>query len=340
MQPSGPLLAAALLAAATLCCNSAVAAPDDQPPPNAFMFKACNRADRMIKVALVYGALHSMNDWTEKGWFSIDAGQCATLGPYRRGHFYLFARTLHGKTLWQGKTPICAPLYSFDRAHIERSCSNADLRNFIDARVDRSLFTYTFARDGRGEANGAAPAQAASANTATPAPAETPTQAAPAPTGASDHRTAGADTFMFKACNKTNETIKLALVYRAANSFKDWSEKGWFSIDAGACSTLGPYTRGHFYVFGRTVHGNVLWQGKTPICVPLQTFERDHIEKSCTRFNLRHFINLQVNTSLYAYDFASNGRGEPEGSGPIEEAPPPIKLGGMHLGDLGVAPQH
>lgn len=68
----------------------------------------------------------------------------------------------------------------------------------------------------------------------------------------------------FRACNKSNETIYVAIGFKKNNQ---WEAEGWWEIKRGDCTQLvnGPLQNRYYYVRAEGTDGNI-WGGDHYFC--------------------------------------------------------------------------
>lgn len=73
----------------------------------------------------------------------------------------------------------------------------------------------------------------------------------------------------FEICNKTKESVSVAVGYRENG---DWISEGWWNIDSGDCATV--YSKKlselNYYIYGES--DSLVWQGDYTFCVVNEEF--------------------------------------------------------------------
>ena len=80
---------------------------------------------------------------------------------------------------------------------------------------------------------------------------------------------AQAQTFTFVVCNHNNVEASVATASHASATDSNFVVQGWWSVAAGACSTIGTFPQGTFYYYAeQTNTQQLVWQGKdAQVCV-------------------------------------------------------------------------
>ncbi|SFU12699.1 Uncharacterized membrane protein [Pseudovibrio denitrificans] len=86
----------------------------------------------------------------------------------------------------------------------------------------------------------------------------------------------------FRACNKTESTVNIAIGYRDG---ADWITEGWWTIDKNACDTLvsGDLASRYYYLYAVQTDQNGEWDGKAYMCVRQKKFTIRGIEDCVAR---------------------------------------------------------
>ncbi|KZK76538.1 hypothetical protein PsW64_00878 [Pseudovibrio sp. W64] len=86
----------------------------------------------------------------------------------------------------------------------------------------------------------------------------------------------------FRACNKTESTVNIAIGYRDG---ADWITEGWWTIDKNTCDTLvsGDLASRYYYLYAVQTDQNGEWDGKAYMCVRQKKFTIRGIEDCVAR---------------------------------------------------------
>ncbi len=70
----------------------------------------------------------------------------------------------------------------------------------------------------------------------------------------------------FRACNKTESTVNIAIGYRDG---AEWITEGWWTINKNACDTLveGDLASRYYYLYAVQTDENGEWDGEAYMCV-------------------------------------------------------------------------
>ena len=90
-----------------------VAADDDY-----FTFKVCNKSKYDAQVAISHRVDPSSKDFYVRGWYFVDAGECATIGDYPSGWFYHYAENRDDNYSVLGRR--VRPLRELQEVHLDQ----------------------------------------------------------------------------------------------------------------------------------------------------------------------------------------------------------------------------
>lgn len=62
----------------------------------------CSTYDQAISVMIIHLHPYETNRKLVRGWYTVDAGKCQTLGPVPKGQIFLYAEAADRKTEWKG----------------------------------------------------------------------------------------------------------------------------------------------------------------------------------------------------------------------------------------------
>lgn len=85
----------------------------------------------------------------------------------------------------------------------------------------------------------------------------------------------------FRLCNKTDDTVSVAIGYKAGDG---WRTEGWWNIDGATCGTLIPGALGsrYYYVYAVSSRG-ASWGGKAFMCTRRKMFTISGVEDCVAR---------------------------------------------------------
>lgn len=85
---------------------ASLAPGNDTPAPTASDDRSdvqvCNVYDQTISVMIIHRHPHQATEKLLRGWYTVDAKQCQTLGTVPRGEFFLYAETADRSMEWKG----------------------------------------------------------------------------------------------------------------------------------------------------------------------------------------------------------------------------------------------
>ncbi|SDR32234.1 DUF1036 domain-containing protein [Pseudovibrio sp. Tun.PSC04-5.I4] len=86
----------------------------------------------------------------------------------------------------------------------------------------------------------------------------------------------------FRACNKTESTVNIAIGYRDG---VDWITEGWWTIEKNTCDTMfsGDLASRYYYLYAVQTDQNGEWDGKAYMCVRQKKFTIRGIEDCVAR---------------------------------------------------------
>ncbi len=101
--------------------------------------------------------------------------------------------------------------------------------------------------------------------------------------------------FTFEVCNQTAVKLWVSVVYQEGQT---GIVRGWWSVDPGACRTIGRYPKGYFYYFAQTfgikpARGTPMRGNLTQFCVEEREFRHD-FGKTCAPHLRRGFGVLKA----------------------------------------------
>ena len=116
-----------------------VAADDDY-----FTFKVCNKSKYDAQVAISHRVDPSSKDFYVRGWYFVDAGECATIGDYPSGWFYHYAENRDDNTqFWGGEFDLCVSYKKFTWINEGGSCDKDLLKPFVEKDIKPGTYTWT-----------------------------------------------------------------------------------------------------------------------------------------------------------------------------------------------------
>jgi uncharacterized membrane protein len=124
-----------------------VGSSDAQAQTRKFSFEVCNHSKVSASVAVSSHVAVGDSRFETQGWWTVNAGDCDTLGDFPNGWFYVYAeQTNSGKIVWEGDTPLCVEFPGpFDRVHTDGyTCDSDSLKHFDSELIPDSTGTYTF----------------------------------------------------------------------------------------------------------------------------------------------------------------------------------------------------
>jgi uncharacterized membrane protein len=80
-----------------------------EDPNEYFTFEVCNNSCAPASVA-VSSYSTSLSAWTVSGWTTAAANQCTTIGKFKKGDFYYYAKSYYGNFEWSGSFPLCVKI--------------------------------------------------------------------------------------------------------------------------------------------------------------------------------------------------------------------------------------
>jgi uncharacterized membrane protein len=110
--------------------------------------KVCNRSEESASVALSFiqpGETRFIN----RGWFSVNPGECKVLGQTDNATFYAYADVDNTDRAWQGNHPLCVEYpgpYTFYTSESDYCDDDQVTRDFI-VMTATEIGTYTWNLD-------------------------------------------------------------------------------------------------------------------------------------------------------------------------------------------------
>jgi len=75
-----------------------------------FMFEVCNQGCAPASVAVSYYS-DDKSSWMTQGWWTVPGNQCKSLGSFKKGEFYYYAKGFYSDALeWHGDFGLCVRL--------------------------------------------------------------------------------------------------------------------------------------------------------------------------------------------------------------------------------------
>ena len=133
---SAKWVAIGLMGAAALAFSSGTAAAQ---PAGYFVFEVCNKSDDNASMSVSARESTESKDFVIRGWWNIDAGECANIGTFPLGWVYFYAYSQ--KYEWRGSDhSYCVDLPGrFERYTSQKTrCSEDELKGFTARFVDNT----------------------------------------------------------------------------------------------------------------------------------------------------------------------------------------------------------
>jgi uncharacterized membrane protein len=107
----------------------------------------------------------------------------------------------------------------------------------------------------------------------------------------------------FKVCNRSNQTVTLALAYRKEGG---WTSHGWYKIDSGLCRTLiADPLEGNVYVY--SLNNSLGLRGDSQFCVLNRAFDIVDAKQCGDHGRLEDFQKIETGGNQ-DYTFSTRGR--------------------------------
>ena len=86
----------------------------------------------------------------------------------------------------------------------------------------------------------------------------------------------------FRVCNESDETVGVALGYRAAEG---WVSEGWWHVDGGVCEVLlpGALSSRFYYLYAENAERSQRWGGEVRMCTADREFKIVGVEDCVAR---------------------------------------------------------
>ena len=108
-----------------------------------FTFHVCNHSNLKAFVAISGRKNTDSDKWTIQGWWNVAPGDCTTMGPFVRGHFYYLADGLGGRRGWYGSFPLCVPNIRFEKINYGGRCvAGETLKKFKTVDIDQTDYYW------------------------------------------------------------------------------------------------------------------------------------------------------------------------------------------------------
>ena len=122
---------------------------------------------------------------------------------------------------------------------------------------------------------------------------------------------AQAQTFSFVVCNHSSVQASVAIASHASPTDGNFVVQGWWSVAAGACSTIGSFPQGTFYYYAeQTNTQQLVWKGTAvQVCVQYPgPFERTNSANYTCKSNeeLRGFILSTIAPNIGTFTWTLN----------------------------------
>lgn len=120
---------------------SSVAADD----AHFFELEVCNGSFSDVDLLIVSLYHFDNTSWSMNGWYRAAANSCTSIGSFRRGYFYLTARTSDGRLSWNGKNRyLCASTRRVERLLFENErCLAGEFKaGFYELQAISSKYTW------------------------------------------------------------------------------------------------------------------------------------------------------------------------------------------------------
>lgn len=116
-----------------------------------------------------------------------------------------------------------------------------------------------------------------------------------------------------RLCNKTEETISVAIGYKASDG---WRSEGWWNIEGAKCGTLlsGALGSRYYYIYAVDSRNGGEWGGKGYMCTRRKMFTISGIENCAARgYERTGFFEIdtaeQRNWTVHLYQPTQKGTG-------------------------------
>lgn len=115
-----------------------------------FEFRVCNEDFYDLHVAVAGRQGPNSDMWIAEGWWKVETKKCVTIGTFRRGSFFYYAKNKRGS--WSGETQVCLSSDRFTHFMsgndispwpVKDACPSEEWNAFRKLEVNRSEHTET-----------------------------------------------------------------------------------------------------------------------------------------------------------------------------------------------------
>ena len=113
-----------------------------------FLFRICNASAVPAAAAVTSRVSPTDNRWVVRGWWIVNAGDCANIGNFPKGWIYFYAEQKDsGQIYWGGSAVQLCITYPgpFERINTTGfTCENNELKGFDSEQVGPGTGTFTW----------------------------------------------------------------------------------------------------------------------------------------------------------------------------------------------------